>query len=422
VLYESPLLIVLLSGRTGSPLWLGEIGPAASSIFEVELFHASQKQVRAVYYVVKNYEPSPELLNLINILRLRENANWFVLTENEIEQHARSLFRQLRANGIPAEWAPAAIADRLSDGKSFPKIQDEITSTALSFIGKFGPRERSDFDMRRVEKLLGNAAEAATQASFTDQLSYLWMAMRELSIGQASELARTQKWIDLANQWPFVAAWLGLHGPLATGVSGAFHTQNELRQLGFAADRPFPYGAYASEFYSMGKACATPLWKKRRFSAAIDLATRHASLHPDDPTGALAIRASAKLQLAQLGKPWLACGAIADYRRVCRIRERNGANDSAIGEALVESAYAEFHVSPLLRRYELGRMREGVRLMEKEILLSRAGFIVRAKRKFSDALKKFGSLDEAEEQLKQATEIGRKYGVLGQLSQLSKTP
>ena len=42
VLVDSPLLIVILSHRAGSPVNLGEIGSAASSIFEVELFHASQ--------------------------------------------------------------------------------------------------------------------------------------------------------------------------------------------------------------------------------------------------------------------------------------------------------------------------------------------------------------------------------------------
>jgi len=421
VLIDSPLLIVILSHRAGRPVDLGELGSAASSIFEVELFHASQWKVPTVFYVVRGYEPAPELTNLISILRLQENKNWFVLDENEIERHVRSLLRHFKTGTLAEDWALRAIPDRLSDGKSFAAVEQEIQSDTLSFIGRFGPRDRSDFNMRRVDRFLGLARKEAEGGNNVDRLSYLWMAMRDLSIGEAWELARAEKWVELCEQWPSVAAWLGLHGPLNTGVSAAFHTQNDLRSRGFFRDREFPYGPYASEFYSMGLACETPRWQRRRFAAAVQLASRHTALHAHDPSGALAIRASANLRLAWLGRPWLVWSALSDYRRVCRIREKIGADNSVVGEALVESAFAEFQVArfvPWKRTSALARMREGVALLESKITPPRAGFAVRAKRKFALALEQAGFRDEAEAQKKGAAELATRYGMLGQLRQM----
>ncbi len=160
------------------------------------------------------------------------------------------------------------------------------------------------------------------------------------------------------------------------------------------------------------------VWKARRFHAAVELATRHAA-QTADPSGAIAIRASAKLRLAQLGRPWLIPDALGDYRTVWRAREKHGATASAVGEALVEYGFAQFQVRSRIHIGEgaaLRRMREGVRLLESDASPERIGFLVRGKRKFAHALAQAGRHDEAASEQRAADELGRLHGILGQLN------
>lgn len=212
-----------------------------------------------------------------------------------------------------------------------------------------------------------------------------------------------------------------MHGTLSTSVLAAFHTRNDLLQRqgrSPAEDAGYPLGPMASELYSMGKICETPRWKRRRFQAAIELATRQANRDPANSAGSLAIRASSYLRLAQLYRPWHLYNALADYRRAYRIRERNGDSSSAMGESLSEWAFAEFQLRHLihLRADEaLNKMREGVRLMETDPNPHRIGFRIRGKRKLAQALSQAGQHDEAEAERLQAEELARSFGILGQL-------
>jgi hypothetical protein len=316
---------------------------------------------------------------------------------------------------VPAEqWRLRLLPDHLSDERSFADVSKEIHSTRLSFIGRFVPRNRDDFNGTRFKELMSLAAGATSKV---DHLGFLWMAMRELSIG-GWDPARSEEWRELANQWPSTAAWLGLHGVLNTGVLAAFHTQSDLAGKAPVDSKIFPYGPFASEFYSTGLICETSVWKARRFRAAVELATRHAA-QSADPSGAIAIRASAKLRLAQLGRPWLIPDALGDYRKVWRTREKNGVTASAVGEALVEYGFAQFQVRSRIHIGEgaaLQRMREGVRLLESDARPGRVGFLVRGKRKFAYALAQAGQHDEATLEKQAADDLGRLHGILGQLN------
>ena len=79
-LSKSDLLLVLLAHRSGTPVLMSEdLGRTASSVFEVELFYASQWRIPTVFYVLRGYEPEDELASLIRILRLQSERGWFQL-------------------------------------------------------------------------------------------------------------------------------------------------------------------------------------------------------------------------------------------------------------------------------------------------------------------------------------------------------
>ncbi len=245
-LSKSDLLLVLLAHRSGTPVLMSEeLGKTASSIFEVELFYASQWRIPTVFYVLRGYEPEDELAHLIRILGLQNERSWFQLDESAVIAEARTLLTSIRSAPIK-QWRVRFLPDRLSDERSFADVSKEIQSTRLSFVGRFAPQNRHDFSAARFKELI---ALAAGVTSKVDQLGFLWMAMRELSIG-GWEPTRGEEWRELAHRWPSTAAWLGLHGVLNTGVLAAFHTQSDLAAKVPLNGAAFPYGPFASEFYS----------------------------------------------------------------------------------------------------------------------------------------------------------------------------
>ena len=420
-LWKSDLLIVILASRSGNPYELGRsLGATVASVFEVELFHASNWGVPTVFFVANGYKPERELLNLIDILHLRDNRNWWQLDEDDIESEVRSLLRQLRSQSGSAEWQLRFIPDRLAQLRSCRRADDEVSSTNLSFIGRFAPTDRADFSLKRFEELLGQSDLEQAENRY-HQLSFLWMALRELSIGNAHESERRSLWQKLAGEWSTASAWLGLHGYLNTGVLSAFHTQTDLRRRGVR--QRIPYGGFASELYSVARLVQTPVWKRRLFRLSAELATRQMRDRPEDESGGLAIRASAKAQLALLRRPWLALSALSDYQRSYDLRRKLGHSDDSVGEALVELGYAQFQLAARVHwRWQaaLDRMREGIVAMQKDSSANRAGFVVRAKRKYAECLYRAGRRDKAAKELRDAHALAATNGLASQIRQIQQ--
>jgi hypothetical protein len=417
-LISSQVLVVLLYTRAGGAIELeSEFGFASASVFEIELFYASLHLKPAFFFVVRGYEPEPELESLIRLLRMHDAASaWFVGTESDIESRIGELFAALAA-GTAVGAPPPNFCDLSSDYTSSRQVEREIISETFSLVDRFAPKDSTNYSRARIAHLLEEARKAMTR---TGQFSRLWMALRELC-KRGIEESGADQWLEFSQLMPSAAAWLGLHGPMNVGVMAAYHTQNDLRRRGVLTNDVFPYGGFASESYSVGINHARPGWKRVRFKAAERLATRHAALHPRDPSGALAIRGSARLRLAQLGAPWLVWSALSDFREACAIKERLGASESAIGEAVFNRGMAEFAVSRMLRwkrRDALKQMRDGVKALESDARPAQAGFTVSAKRKFADALTASGMLDEAAQQRDQATALARKHGIISQLGRL----
>lgn len=420
-LIASDFFVAVLASRSGNPLGLASpYGFAATSVLEIELFYASLQFKPSYFFVVRGYEPEPELENLIRILRLHETGgNWFVGTENEIDERIRELFTAI-VKGRRADALLPNFCDLTSGFRSFKEVEQEIRSEKLSLIGRLAPRDAADYSSERIAFLIQQAVAAQSR---TAQLSRLWLALRELSKRgfDVSDGLAVAQWRDLAARLPTISAWLGLHGPMNIGVMAAYQTQNQLRRHGVLPAHEFPYGAFASESYSIGLNHAKRGWKRLRFQAAERLATRHVDLHPDNPSNALTIRGHVRLRLASLGAPWNVWTGLGDFRKALDIRERLSPDRKGIGESLFNLGLAEYHISRFLlynRRTALAKMREGIADMETNLNRDTVGFIVSAQRKFIEALEKSGLRDEAAVYRQKATALARQYGVLDQLRRL----
>ncbi len=404
-LHASDLMVVLLFRRLGSAVEIDDLGPSPATYLEIELFHASLKRLPVIFFEADDFEPDERLKAMIRLLkRITHPTQWVSGSEREIEREVIETLRYIAKEGqLPQRLN--GFCDALSDSRSFLRVNQEVESTRLSFLHDYAPGAAGTVSLDRVDLLLKEADQASGsgESTYADQLSRLWLALRDLAQEPVNHIDRelADRWIRLCELWTGSAAWLHLHGPLELGVLATLHTRVELRRAGFIEEPKFPYGAFASEAYSIAKISDRRNWQRRRFEAARLLATRQVAVQAQDPSGAFGIRASATMQLARLGRPWLIPEGLLDYRRMWRTRQKIGASSSEIGEALVELAYAEFMVGrhlPWLRRAALAKLREGVAFMEGDHPHLRAGFVKRAKLKLADGLQMAGLLEEAHTQ------------------------
>ncbi|HEX8443524.1 MAG TPA: hypothetical protein VF631_07740 [Allosphingosinicella sp.] len=417
-LHESDLMIVLLFRRLGSQVEIDDLGPSPVTYLEIELFHASLRRIPVIFFRADDFVPSDQLGAMLRLLeRVTDPRQWVTESERNVERRVIEVLRHIAKEGqLPPDLR--GFRDGLSDDRSFLRWKEEVASSRLSFLSGYRPGAQGPLSLPRVDLLLreANLTGKGGESTFVDRLSRLWLALRELAQLPAEDVDQTTavRWIRLCELWTSSAAWLRLHGPLELGVLATFHTRVDLRNRGFIVESDFPYGAYASEAYSIAKYSEQPSWQRRRFQASRRLATKQIELQSADPSGAFGIRASATMQLAQLGRPWLVPQALLDYRAMWRTRRKLHASDSEIGEALVELAYAEFMVGrhlPWLRNQSLAKLREGVALMEADRPHLRPGFVKRAKLKLANALAAAGKLDEAEVQRTELTALARTHGL-----------
>lgn len=419
-LHDSDLMIVLLFRRWGSAVEIDCLGPSPVSVLEMELFHASLRRVPVLFFQAADFVPEPRLAALITLLRrMIPAAHWFLGTEREVEAQVIEVLENLyHERSLPA--GISGFCDALSDEVSFAQVEREISSSRLSFLEGFAPARPGPLSLDRVDLLLAETAELAGtgEGTYVDRLSRLWLALRDLAQqpSEALDEKLARRWVRLCELWTNAAAWLRLHGPLELGVLATLHTRVQIRDAGFIPVTDFPFGPFGSEAYSIAKVSDRRDWKVRRFEAAVRLASKQIDITPRDPSGAFGIRASAKMQLAQLGRPWVGVSGLFDYRRMLRTRERIGASDSEIGEAMAELGYAEFAVArrfSLRGKAALARMRDGVALLDADQPERRPGFVVRGKQKLAEALEMSGIADEAAQQRSDIETLRARHGLPG---------
>jgi hypothetical protein len=404
-LHRSDLMVVLLYRRHGTAIEIDALGPSPVSHFEIELFHACLRRIPVLFFRAEDFDPDPKLLAVLMLLeRIMPPQCWIRCAERDLAGQVIETLQAISNDGrLPDRIA--GFCDALSDKRSFQRVDREIMSTELSFLRDFTPGGSGDVSIARADLLLHEteALAGTGEGSYVGRLSRLWLVLRELSQQPINALDSeiAGRWLRLCELWTSTAAWLHLHGPLELGVLATLHTRVDLRQAGFLPDRIFPYGAFASEAYSIAKVSETIGWQKRRFHAARTLATQQIANAAEDPSGAYGIRASATMQMAQRGAPWMAAAGLWDYRKMVRSRERAGASPSLLGEAYVELGFAEFAIGralPWLRRAGLDRMREGLEMLLADHPELRAGFVKRAQLKLAEALAIGGLHDEAQAQ------------------------
>jgi hypothetical protein len=417
-LHSSDLMIVLLYRRLGTSVDVDSYGPSPVTYLEIELFHACLRRIPVLFFQAEDFDPDPRLAAMVRLLnRITPSGYWISAPERELEQRVLDTLRHLAGEQQLPEHL-LGFCDALSDQRSFERVETEINSERLSFLRDFSPGDPGEVSIDRVDLLLSEADQyvGSGEGAFVGRLSRLWLALRELAQRPTEYLDDeiAARWIRLCESWTNSAAWLHLHGPLELGVLATLHTRVGLRQAGFVSDRAFPFGAFASEAYSIAKVSDTRDWQCRRFDAARRLATRQIAIAGKDTSGAFGIRASAAMQLAQRGKPWLIGQGLRDYQRMLVIRKRLGSSPSEVGEAEVELGYALFAIGRHVRwtrNDALARLRDGVRLMESDGPEKRAGFVKRGKLKLLDALEKAGLADEAAEQRRELEIFTRDRGL-----------
>lgn len=265
-------------------------------------------------------------------------------------------------------------------------------------------------------------------------LSRLWMIWRELRKSPYTKNYKNYKeylplWNDFFGLWNKSASWYGLHGHLYMGVLASLNALNIVRTIiresGNVSpniDFSHPGGALASANYSLAKLITIPERKIIYFQDAerhIDISLKDAN-DPLYRSNLLAIRGSIYAQMAsceKLVKPiYYGLKALSDYKNVLSLREKHGAEEGAIGEAMTELGFLEFHM-PLSYKKKIGlkRMKEGVELLKSR---KGKGFYVRAIRKLSFAYKKTGKLEEAKKLEDDAHKLAHDEALIDQLAQL----
>lgn len=262
-------------------------------------------------------------------------------------------------------------------------------------------------------------------------LSRLWMAWREL---RKSPYTKNYKyyeeylylWNEFFGLWSKSATWYSLHGHLYMGVLASLNALKEVRAIiresrHKSSDIDFihPGGALASANYSLAKLVTIPERKRIYFHEAeknIEISLRDAN-DPIYRSNLLAIRGSIYTQMAlnaKLAKPIYGLKALEDYNKVLRLREKHDAGEGAIGEAMTELGFLEFHI-PFKKKIGLKRMEEGVTLLKSR---KGKGFLVRALRKLSLAYRRIGKLEEAKKTEEDAYKIAQDEVLVDQLAQL----
>ncbi|MGR3318106.1 MAG: tetratricopeptide repeat protein [Candidatus Anammoxibacter sp.] len=166
----------------------------------------------------------------------------------------------------------------------------------------------------------------------------------------------------------------------------------------------YPGGALASAKYSIAKRLFIKADRNSRLNEALNDIQQSLNLFINsDDSGLRAIKGSIFRQLGRVTE------AISEYDAVLKIRQRNTASDTSIGEAMSELGFG------YLRQWNLPKglqyCEEGVALMRKGVS---AGFLARGLKKLSFAYLVNGKLLKAYDAWHENKKVAFKYGAFDQ--------
>jgi hypothetical protein len=249
-------------------------------------------------------------------------------------------------------------------------------------------RDKHDPDLGKAEFLLNQVAadnRSGRPIPHGAALFRLWSAMRELMDATGLSLqdpAIAGAWDRVLGLWAAKASWFGLHGHVWMGPLAAINSQMSLRrQTAFRQDGSLrePVGAKASAIYSIAQRMKTRERKFYHYRQATRLATIAIDQSGGVATGALSIRAHALMRMGRLGYLWKLWEAKHDFEIALRIREREHASESGIGEIKTDLGLSCVMTGQSRRGLQL--LRDGIGGLRSDTSSNGKAFLARGLRK-----------------------------------------
>lgn len=364
------------------------------SFFEAELLEACMNEKPTIILIMRKNPPGPSMRSFLNLAGPALNSKIESCDEHQIFER---LSEFLSAISHTKAYEPPWIFDFLCKNRISSKTITELKTPKLRFLNNSLNNKCMNgvYDDHVFQSAL-NIADRGEQIDGQkigqiSRLSYTWIALREIVKLPPEE--RALEAVDrLFSTWNSLAAWYGLHGTHPMGCLAALNEVGLARRVYKTHSQP--HGARASAFYSVGTRLRTRSAARRFFRQSHALASAEIKQSRGNSAG-LGVRAAANLRLAALGEPWRFWLAIDDFKTNLKIREKSGASDSEIGEALVSYAHALGRTS-LFRGWALQRIEDGLKLMKKDNESpARVGFLTRAMRQHADLLLRSNQIEEA---------------------------
>jgi hypothetical protein len=411
-------LILLGSDWYGTGLQIGG-QDAHVSYWEAELYYAILLGKRVHVIEVEGFQAEGKLYALLEMLR-------------------RALPRTAWSVPYPRSKVVKAIHEYLLKQIAVPADQPKVTRRLRSMLvdgffklrgtdGRGGTAEKESlqfFDGSFVDTtVIPNETvisqllnEVRNLSDEEGRLTRLWVLYRELSSAPPGSRDKSELlpyWNLFYGEWASAGSWYGLHGHPNLAVLPALIQQakvrKQMRKMGSSVwqeeDTSYPGGALASSRYSIAGRSGSFRISRFLLRAALGDLNRSLNEGPGGMMNLLAIRGSV---YRKLGAIW---AAVNDYESVLRMRQKIGASEGAVGEAMSELGYGYLFQF----RFWKGRalIEEGVRLLSTSN--SRPGFLVRAQRKLSVSYWLTGHPRRARDVLVEAHGLARTHGVLDQI-------
>jgi tetratricopeptide (TPR) repeat protein len=305
---------------------------------------------------------------------------------------------------MPLRKADSAAVSYLARANKSPPGHE--IDNVLFLDGQFEPRQRLP-QKDLVESLL---LDYGRVPEMQRKLSRMWLAARELMA--ASYLPKDVQadnrltdflplWERVLGFWTSAAAWNGWHGHIYAGTVAPLHSQTIIRaQMNSSSP---PYGPLASAYYSIANLMPVGFRRLGCMKRAGKYVQDAIRLSGGQNAGELAIRGSIRLRC---GNPW---GAVSDFKTMLRLRERAGADEELLGDAMVHLGYGYLFCGHWLK----GRnyLERGVRAVSTN---ANHPSIARAKRKLALAYKLTGRFADSKSVYEDAQKDAIRLGALDQ--------
>lgn len=414
---SSAFLVLLSKERYGTSIKVGE-RQAHVSFWEAEIFYAALVGKPIQVFLLDDFAPDPKLAALLSIL------DFALPRESWSGPHSRSSVVRSVHDYLLAQLATKRTLGATGSVRS-RLTESFYTHRGLDAVGGAAAREKLCFldghlhdptvepNIDVAKRLLATITEMQDEEK---RLSRLWLVFRELSgstIENPEDASLLPYWNSFFGAWASAGSWYGLHAHLHLGVLSALTTQARVRErmVSLASrdwqDEPtlYPGGALASSRYSIARKIGRRKLKNRLLRAATRDLERELAEGSDDPANLYAIRGSIYRQMGRFS------AGIRDYEEVFRLRKLSGASEGRLGEALSELGFGYLFCLRLFKGRDL--LKEGVMLLSQGD--SRAGFLIRAKRKLAIAYALTGSLRMARQEREEARSLAEERGIYDQI-------